>query len=193
MAIGRFHHGNLREALLDLAIAELQIRGFSELSLRELAQKLGVSAGAPYRHFSTKEDLLRAVAAEGHRRVLEAYRAAEALAADPAERLRTACKAYLALAIDNPGLFNLLFFTRMYAGRPGEPAHEGGSAFAVFERLIASGQGLDDPHSVRRAALSTWSLLHGFATLRAHGQLDHILPEADMQKAVLHAVSQICC
>ena len=60
-----YHHGDLRAALLKVAAAEIERVGYESLSLRELAEKLGVSRAAPYRHFADRRALLAAVAAEG--------------------------------------------------------------------------------------------------------------------------------
>jgi AcrR family transcriptional regulator len=66
-----YHHGNLRQELMDLAEQHLINEGIGELSLRALAREIGVSQTAPYRHFKDKNALLAALATEGFRRFFE--------------------------------------------------------------------------------------------------------------------------
>ena len=84
-----YHHGDLRAALLKVATAEIERVGYESLSLRELAEKLGVSRAAPYRHFADRRALLAAVAAEGFDELTAIHRNAVAEnAAGPARRGR---------------------------------------------------------------------------------------------------------
>ena len=73
-----YHHGNLRRALLDAAIALIQSEGADALTLRAAARAAGVSQAAPYRHFTDKDELLAAVAEEGFRLMTAGMRAATA-------------------------------------------------------------------------------------------------------------------
>lgn len=188
MASGKFHHGNLRAALIELATAELAAGRAEELSLRELATRLGVSRAAPYRHFSTKDELLQAVAAEGLQKVSVVYEHAENMDAPPKERLRVACRAYLDLAKQNPGLFNLLFFTEAYVRMPAR-AHAPGSAFGGFERLVAGACGAKQPERARPLALAIWSLIHGFAILRMQGRIQRF---ADVEQTEEQILAMVC-
>src|ERR1044071_3445317 len=72
----RYHHGNLRRALLDEALATIRADGVAGLTLREIGTRLGVSRTALYRHFADKEALLEAVATEGFRTLREQLQAA---------------------------------------------------------------------------------------------------------------------
>ena len=87
-----YHHGNLREALLDTAIERLREGGADNLSLRALARGIGVSQTAPYRHFEDKSELLAAMATNGYRDLLRALREAGDTAGDcPREQLFAFC------------------------------------------------------------------------------------------------------
>jgi AcrR family transcriptional regulator len=106
---GRYHHGDLRAALVDAAtglIAERGVRGFS---VAEASRRLGVSAAAPYRHFSGRDELLAAVAARG----LEAFTAVVTAeigdAAAPEQRLVAMARAYVRFAGEQRALFDTLF------------------------------------------------------------------------------------
>src|SRR5690625_2896195 len=103
----RYHHGDLRRALLDAAAGLVQERRNAEASLREIARRAGVSHTAPYRHFESKEALLAAVAEEGFhqfREVLEA--AAEGKA--PLDALHATGQAYVDFALGHPGYFRVM-------------------------------------------------------------------------------------
>src|SRR5436305_12882615 len=91
-----YHHGSLRSALLAAAERTVRERGVQDLSLRELAREVGVSHGAPRRHFPDRQALLDAVAETGFARLGSELRAAVAGAGDDfPERLRTTATAYI--------------------------------------------------------------------------------------------------
>lgn len=96
----RYHHGNLRRALLDRAVEILHEQGVEDLSLRALARDLEVSHAAPLRHFSTKAELLMAIAAEGVQTLIEATIPARREEAGVA-RLRATALAYVNWARSN--------------------------------------------------------------------------------------------
>ncbi|MCB1687788.1 MAG: TetR/AcrR family transcriptional regulator [Halioglobus sp.] len=105
-----YHHGNLRAELLTTAIAQLQVNGVEELSLRALARAVGVSQTAPYRHFSDKSELLAAMATDGYRNLLDALRSAGESTGDcPQEQLLAFAQTYVDYAARNPQLFKLMF------------------------------------------------------------------------------------
>ena len=94
-----YHHGNLRNELLDTAEAQLAEAGTEELSLRALARRVGVSQTAPYRPFSDKNDQLAALAARGYRKLLDGLVWIRSLRARSSagttatwERVRAACR-----------------------------------------------------------------------------------------------------
>lgn len=97
----RYHHGDLKRALLDAAATLIDIRGRTALTLREAARRAGVSEAAPYRHFANLDVLLGAVALEGYEMLI-----ADLENAGSARRLR---EAYLTFAGDFPGRYQLMF------------------------------------------------------------------------------------
>jgi AcrR family transcriptional regulator len=106
----RYHHGNLREALVEATIEIIESEGLEAVSVREAAKRAGVSAGAPFRHFPSKRALLTAVAEEAHRRfrteIEEAL--AEAEASGPLARMAALGTAYLRWANRNPTAFRVV-------------------------------------------------------------------------------------
>jgi AcrR family transcriptional regulator len=97
----RYHHGELRQALLEAAMTLIDIRGRDALTLREAARRAGVSEAAPYRHFSNLDELLGAVALEGFEMLIGDL--------ETAGRPRAVSAAYLAFAVDFPGRYQLMF------------------------------------------------------------------------------------
>src|ERR1700676_2875887 len=126
MAERPYHHGNLRTALLAQAERTVRELGVQELSLRELARAVGVSHGAPRRHFADRQALLDALAEAGFARLGADLRAAVDVAGEDFEaRLRATAAAYVRFA------------TRDAAGA----LHEASArAFSVILELIDQGQ-----------------------------------------------------
>jgi len=108
-AASSYHHGDLRQAMLDRAAVVIQSKGIEALSLRGLARDLGVSHAAPNRHFKNKTHLLTAMATDGYTRLKEAtLTAAGTVTEDPWVRLNAMGQGYLHWALDNPASFNAI-------------------------------------------------------------------------------------
>ena len=171
-----YHHGDLRRALLDEALALAAERGPSALTLREAARRAGVTEAAPYRHFRSKEALVAALAEEGFAALLEHVQAALRRApADERARLTALGVAYLRFAQERPAHFRVMF------GRDLATSHGfrgvGELAQACFGELIgevsrAQRSGAVAGRDPRAAALALWSALHGLASLLADGLLE---------------------
>lgn len=106
-SLNTYHHGDLRQALLDRAAEVIQQSGIEALTLRGLARDLGVSHGAPNRHFKSKAALLSTLAAEGYTRLTSAtLQAADDVGSDdPWVRLNAMGRGYMHWALDNPASF----------------------------------------------------------------------------------------
>ena len=101
-----YHHGNLRRELLDRAAHVIAKQGIESLSLRALAQDLGVSHAAPARHFKDKADLLCALATEGHNKLADyVLLAAEAAGSDPLERYAALGRAFVRFSLEYPAYY----------------------------------------------------------------------------------------
>ncbi|MDO9414702.1 TetR/AcrR family transcriptional regulator [Pararhizobium sp.] len=107
---GTYHHGNLREVLIQAAVQLVEEEGPANLSVREVAKRAGVSPGAPFRHFSNKTALLTAVAEQAMARFrLEIVAAVNAVTnGDPVDRYAAVGIAYLRWAIRNPTHFQII-------------------------------------------------------------------------------------
>jgi AcrR family transcriptional regulator len=104
-----YHHGNLRQALVEATLQLLEDQSPETVTVREAARRAGVSSGAPFRHFANRTALLTAVAEEAHRRFRDEIARALAVAPDdPTQRFRAIGLAYLHWALGNPTLFRVI-------------------------------------------------------------------------------------
>src|SRR5580700_926044 len=166
-----YHHGNLKQALLDAAlelIAETGPRGFT---LREAARRAGVSHNAPYRHFRDRNDLLAAVATDGFDRLTRAM-ASAGPKANPVNRLRRSGLAYVDFALRWPQHFAAMFDAPWKQPDYPECAAAAQRCFQTLLGLVrdcqAAGQmPAGDPE---RLAYHAWSLVHGISKLANAGQ-----------------------
>lgn len=180
-----YHHGNLRRALLDAAERTVRERGVQELSLRELARDVGVSHGAPRRHFPDRQALLDALAETGFDRLGQELRAAIDGAGDDFEtRLRATAVAYIRFATADPALLELMFAVkhREQVGALQEAAER---AFSVMLEVILQGQaeGRLEPGDPERVGLVLFATIQGIAALLTGGmvapeQLDELLDDS---------------
>ncbi len=171
-----YHHGDLRRALLDEALALAAERGPSALNLREAARRAGVTEAAPYRHFRSKEALVAALAEEGFAALLERVRAALRRApAAPAARLSALGVAYLRFALERPAHFRVMFgrdLARSHGFRGVGQRAPACVAELMGEVSRAQRSGRIAGRDPRPAALALWSALHGLASLQADGLLE---------------------
>ena len=159
-----YHHGNLRQALLEAALIILEKEGEAGLGLRDLARAVGVSAAAPYRHFDSRAALLEALAVTGFQRFSTAM---EAVAAgNPPDPMAAMGKTYVLFALNNANLFRLMFSPQLKKdGRPGLRM----AADAAFDTLrhVVGG----DMQTGRIKALAAWAKVHGLSILLLDGQI----------------------
>jgi AcrR family transcriptional regulator len=190
MSRASYHHGDLRQGLVRAARAAMEAAGPEAVSLRELAQALGVSTAAPYRHFRDRRALLAAVAAEGFSELVAAYRRVRAQPGPPMAIMRDTARVYLALAFDHPGMFRLMFDSDILSGEPPpsltEPAM---GAWTEFCRTLSTLDPSADERTVKRRAVTGWSTLHGYVTLAQAGRLQGFMTEPltvdEMVEAIL--------
>jgi AcrR family transcriptional regulator len=159
-----YRHGNLSAALVAAARQILDEDGLQAVGLRDTARRVGVSSTATYRHFTSKNDLLASVAAEGFRELAAAMQSATRGAA-PLTRVGLA---YIEFACQNPGVFRLMFGP-VLAQRAKYPALE--AAIPSIETLLLRGvANLDQrPLNDNRAVMAAWSLMHGLTHLTVDG------------------------
>src|SRR2546428_10887865 len=104
-----YHHGNLRQALIDAALELIEERGVPALTLREVARRVGVTHAAPQRHFAGRAALVAAVAEQGFRGLGAHVAAVRASARTPAQQLRALGVAYVEYALAHPAHLRVMF------------------------------------------------------------------------------------
>lgn len=162
-----YHHGNLREALLEAAIQLIAEVGPTAFTLREVARRAGVSHNAPYRHFQDKDDLLTVVAIQGYGELTAAMTDAAKKQPRALDRLKQAGLAYIAFALRRPEHFTVMFDAPIAKDTRPEAADAAERAFAVLVGLVQESQNekqlsSGDPLNF---ALLAWSMVHGIAKL----------------------------
>jgi AcrR family transcriptional regulator len=188
-----YHHGALRDALLQAAERVLERDGLAGLTLRAVAREAGVSHAAPTHHFGDLTGLLSELAAIGYRMFNVAMVAARASETHPRMKAMATAKAYVAYAQAHPGMYSLMFRNeRIDMTRPS--LHE--AATASFQGLAnsagASGGALEALSLEQAAVIArNWSLVHGFTMLLLDGRLRdilHRLPAGTTSEQLLDAM-----
>ena len=174
---GNYHHGNLRRALLDAALAMIAETGSLDFTMRELSRRASVTHNAPYRHFEGKGDLLAALAEEGFALLRErSLRARPQHEGDPRGWVRALGASYVTFAVEHPIHFRLMFGEPMAEAKANHPelARAAEASFALLKDGIEACRAkglLRHDVSTRDLGLVAWSLVHGLAALLVSGQL----------------------
>ena len=172
-----YHHGNLRRALLDEALATIRTEGVEGLTLREIGARLGVSRTALYRHFADKRALLAAVATEGFRTLRHRLVAAWEEGGHDRAAFESMGVAYVRFAVANPAHYRVMFggFVDPKVCEPELAAEAAGAFQALVDALAALQRDaiMRAEHTVTMARF-VWAVVHGVAMLGIDGQL----PEA---------------
>jgi AcrR family transcriptional regulator len=170
-----YHHGNLREALLQAAIRLIREVGPLAFTLREVARRAGVSHNAPYRHFRNKEELIAAVATEGYQELTAAMVAAAKEQSDALDRLKHAGLAYIRFALRRPEHFTVMFEAPFSEQQHPDAARATKQAFSTLITLVAECQEkkLLPSGDAGDYALLAWSMVHGIAKLAITGRLPY--------------------
>jgi AcrR family transcriptional regulator len=164
-----YHHGDLRQALVQAALKEAEQGGPEAISLKALAKDLGVSQPAPYRHFADRDALLQAVTAEAFRQFNAILR--EAIA-KPSRRSKLSrfAQAALDFGLRRNGIYRLMFASRIMACAP-DDSELHLAAMETFDLLL---EALEAPRVGllrERHALQIWAALHGVVMLAEQGLL----------------------
>lgn len=168
-----YHHGQLREALLNAAQQVVERDGHQALSLRDLAQGLKVSRGAPYRHFADRDALLMAVAAQGFVQLRDAHAGVVGLYQDLRKRAVESGRVFLEFTKAHPRLFMLMFDSGVLPSAD-ESDELGKQLRLTYESVGATIKGAwpnAPEEQLQLALISMWSTLYGFARLRLDSSL----------------------
>ena len=172
-----YHHGNLRQVLLDAGVALIGEVGPKGFTIREVARRAGVSHNAPYRHFRDKGELLAVIAAEGFERLALAMKQSGAEGSTAIDRLRLCGCGYVDFALRWPQHFLVMFDLPSAPEDYSSREIVGKNAFQILLDFIIDSQKegslpRGDPLPL---ALIAWSLVHGIAKLAISGHLPYTL------------------
>ena len=186
--LNTYHHGDLRDALVQAALREAERGGPEAISIKALAKELGVSQPAPYRHFADREALLQAVTAEAFRQFNAVLHAAVDKPSKRAKLSRFA-QAALEFGLERNGIYRLMFASRTMACAPGDSELHL-AARETLEFLVESFEAPAVGLLRERHALQVWAALHGVITLAEQGLLTGQLAQVSREELVEDIVDQ---
>ncbi|MGI8456593.1 MAG: TetR/AcrR family transcriptional regulator [Propionibacteriaceae bacterium] len=162
-----YHHGHLRQAVLERAVEVIGIEGPGSFSLRSLAADLGVSHTAPRHHFGSRKGVLTAVAAEGFRLLAGQLESARITGG-----LLEAGVAYVEFARDHPAHFEVMFSPKLYDEQDADLVAARQVTFAQLRGGVESMADLRPSEDTAASIVAAWAIVHGIATLALTGNLD---------------------
>jgi AcrR family transcriptional regulator len=169
-----YHHGDLRRALIEAGFQLVEEGGVEQLSVREAARRAGVSPGAPFRHFDSREALITAVAIEAQRRfraeILVALK--ETPPGDPLARFRSFGVAYLRWAMRNPAHFEIISSGRLFAyDKSDDLLRDNAELIGMAEQALKEAAGRDQLRTadLDHVLIAARALVYGFARMNIDG------------------------
>lgn len=184
----KYHHGDLKSAILQKAVEFIQKKGEVDFTLREIAESLKVSHTAVYRHFKSKRDLLSHIAEEGFLTLSADFESATKGLRTPRQKLYALGKCYIEFAFRNQGHYRSMFHQELRCSEETRPELEaaGQKAFSFLESAIQEGMRaqifLKDNSTM--AARTIWSAVHGFSVLLIDGQFQSLTTTASIREGI---------
>ena len=179
MTTDNYHHGDLKNALIEAGLDILAKDGVGGLSLRKVARKAGVSHSAPYAHFTDKQALIAAISTEGYRFLYERTKEIrEKLPDEPDRQLVEVAWAYVRFAQTNPAHFKVTFSNAVEREKdyPALVEMTGNLFGQVVQIVEACGKAnVLEAMEPEAMAVGVWSVVHGFASLLIEGQISHVI------------------
>jgi AcrR family transcriptional regulator len=177
----KYHHGDLKNALITAGIEILAEDGESGLSLRKVAGRAGVSHSAPYAHFADKQALIAAISTEGYRRLYEKLTVVrDTYTGDPLRQLVETAWVYTRFAMDDTAHFKITFSGILEKEKDyPEFVEMSKRSFSVVEDIVRACQdaGVLEPGHTDAVAVSVWSMVHGFVSLLLENQISHTVTD----------------
>ena len=192
---GKYHHGDLRRALLEEAVRTIRDDGVAALTLRAAGARLGVSRTALYRHFADKSALLNAVSEDGFNRLSEALERAWADGGEGVAGFEAMGHAYVRFAVENPSHYRVMFGVWSSREQNDSALRAAGTrAFKLLVDAVAALQraGLawpDDPAVA--LARYVWATVHGIAMLGIDGRLSESPGPGGIREVTDYAVRRL--
>ena len=183
----KYHHGDLRRAILEAALELIKESGIQSLSLREIARRIGVTPAAPYHHFKDRGELLVQIGMQGYGHLLQILEQAAATAGGAEDECEAEFRAYLHFAREHAAVYAVMFSAELVRHDDGGRVKTiADRCFALVCASVARNRKLSEKMSAE-AALSSWALLHGLVVLDQSNLLEESRPEQEriaMQGAV---------
>lgn len=186
-----YHHGNARSALIEAAAALLEESGAAGLSLRQVAERAGLSRQAPYNHFTDKAALLAELVRDGFERLAARTRAAAASTSVPFDRLTKAAEDYIAFGQEHSALFRLMFGKELVDLTQHHDAQA--AASTGLTELAAIIAGLAPGPAVQDVTLVAWSLVHGYTSLCVETGLEGQEKRAERARLFARTIEALAC
>ena len=190
---GRYHHGDLRNALIQAATTVLVEKGAAALSLREVARVAGVSHAAPYRHFRDKAALLRVLAQGGFERLTAAINtAAENSPHNPEQKLIEAGVAYVRNALQHPEITRLMFAATIEPPQDRAYLVASAASYEALLDIIREGieQGSFRQQPPQQLVLVAWASMHGLAMLAVASLLEVDVDDEQALDTLIRSVAR---
>lgn len=184
-----YHHTDLKQTLISVGLSILAEEGISELNLRAVARRAGVSHTAPYRHFADKEALIVAIAEDGFRRLVVQLGAAKSATPGGVKAQLTAVgRAYIDFAVQQRDSFRLMF-SHVISHREQylELCALARACFQLLQDIIEEGQAerIFVMGNSTELTKSAWSMIHGFASLLIEGQFAEDGPDTQAHEQAI--------
>jgi AcrR family transcriptional regulator len=192
----QYHHGDLKNALIESGVRIISKEGAHALSLRKVARQAGVSHAAPYAHFADKQALIAAISTEGYKKLYEHIaRVAEQYRSDPLRRFVEACWAYVQFALDEPDHFKITL-SNLVEKEQDYPAFVeiARQTFNLVVEIVAECQqaGVLRNGPSDLTSVSVWALIHGLVSLILENQISHtLLDRFTVREMFIFSLNQI--
>jgi AcrR family transcriptional regulator len=189
-----YHHGDLRQALIETGLLVIREQGAHALSLREAARKAGVSEAAPYRHFTNKESLLAAIAEEGFKRLHSRLSEAATESQDePLVQLQSLAWRYVEFALDDTDLFRAMFSSSLVPPHAEKHPTLSQAAIGTFEQVVQVVVACQGSGHIQKAAnpkiIAThlWGSIHGMTVLLVDQQMSFLGVTIEQARSIIRA------
>ena len=188
-AKAKYHHGDLREALIAAAFELVSEHGVDKFSLADACRLAGVSTAAPYRHFKDREELLAEVCARGFEIMTEAaQQAVQKNGEGTLDGIVAMGQSYVAFAVAHEGLFRLMFGQKLSLEELPHVLEIGTNCFGYLIEQITkycAANGLEK--NADDIAVQLWTFVHGASSLLIDGKYDRVTPGLDVDRMIASA------